>query len=153
MTDEERDRPEFQCPKKWFPKKDWQRTKKQKVFGLTASSGEQLAFLVPKPWDQHIWANLVTSKVLPFLKKIFPNRSSYQILLDGEHVLHTPAAKRAFAEAGITIFPGWPGYSPDLNPQENVWVANEEYVREQGHDEDTFEMFQAVLVNIAKRYL
>ena len=24
-------------------------------------------------------------------------------------------------EVGIRILPRWPGYSPDLNPQENVW--------------------------------
>ena len=36
----------FMRPKRRFPKKDWKKTKKQKVFGMTASNGKVLAFLV-----------------------------------------------------------------------------------------------------------
>ncbi len=34
----------FMRPKRRFPKKDWKKTKKQKVFGMTASNGKVLAF-------------------------------------------------------------------------------------------------------------
>ena len=40
MTDEERKKPEFQRPKKWFPKQEWKKTKKVKVL---------LAALPPPP--------------------------------------------------------------------------------------------------------
>ena len=152
MTEAERQQPEFQCPKRWFPKKDWQRTKKQKIFGLTTSTGKQLSFLIPKPWDTPAWAKLVKEKVAPFLKKAFPNRSSYQILLDGEKILHGRVAKDAFVEAGITIFPGWPGYSPDLNPQENVWAWTEEEVRDDEEDSDSFVQFQKRCLRAVRRY-
>ena len=69
MTKAERTKPEFQRPKKWFPKKDWKKTKKQKVFGLTTSKGQKLAFLVPKPWSTEAWAKEVKSRVVPFLKR------------------------------------------------------------------------------------
>ena len=49
----------FMRPKRRFPKKDWKKTKKQKVFGMTASNGKVLAFLVgvrigsSKEWGCH----------------------------------------------------------------------------------------------------
>ena len=92
-----------------------------KVFGFTASNGKKLNFVVPTPFTAEVWAPLVKSKLYPFLKKNFPNRRQFTILLDGEKVLHAPAAKRAMEEKGIRVFPHWPKYSPDVKPQENVW--------------------------------
>lgn len=152
MTDAERSQPEFQCPKRWFPKKDWQRTKKQNVFGITTSTGKQLSFLIPKPWNKEKWAELIRTKVAPFFKKVFPNRSTYTLLLDGEKILHAPVAKDAFLAAGVKIFPGWPGYSPDLNPQENVWAWAEEELRDDEDDKDTFEVFQTRVLKVVRKY-
>jgi hypothetical protein len=142
MTKAEKKKPEFQRPKRWFPKKDWKRTQKQKVFGLTTSNGRKLCFLVPKPWTSADWAKEVKSRVGPFLKRAFPNKRSYQILLDGEKLLHAPAAKAAMGEVGVTVLPKWPKYSPDLNPQENVWAWAEERLREKETDADSFKVFQ-----------
>ena len=47
------------------------------------------------------------------------------------------------SEAGITVLPGWPSYSPDLNPQENVWAWAENRLREIEVDTDSFAQFQA----------
>jgi hypothetical protein len=60
---------------------------------------------------------LVKTKVAPFLKAVFPNLREFQILLDGEKVMHGPAAKTAFREHKITVLPSWPKY---WNPQEHV---------------------------------
>ena len=46
------------------------------------------------------------------------------------------------AEAGITVLPGWPSYSPDLNPQENVWAWAETRLRDLEVDTDSFGHFQ-----------
>ena len=51
MLAEERHQPAFQRPKRWFKKGDWKKTKKQKVFGFTTSTGQKLSFLVPESWS------------------------------------------------------------------------------------------------------
>ena len=138
---EKRQRP-FVRPKKWFPKKDWKKVRKQKLFWFTTSNGKSLAFLVPKGYTAELWAEDVKKKVAPFLKKAFPTLSSFQILLDGEALLHSPVAKKAMKDNGISLLPGWPKYSPDLNPQENVWAWAEPYLRTFERNRDNFSTFQ-----------
>ena len=152
MTKSERKKPEFQRPKRWFPKKDWKQVRKQKVFGLTTSNGKKLCFLVPKPLTSKDWAIEVKNRVVPFLKRAFPNKRSFQILLDGEGLFYAPEAKKAMTDGRITVLPNWPKYSPDLNPQENVWAWAEERLREEEEDDDTFEDFQTRVVDACKAY-
>jgi len=120
MTKAEKKLPAFVRPKRWFPKKEYLKAKKQKVFGISTSSGKSLAFLVPKPWDSQQWAKEVKKRVVPFFKNAFPGKTSFTILLDGEKLLHAPVAKAAMTAGGIKTLQGWPKSSPDLNPQENV---------------------------------
>ena len=94
-----------------------------------------------------MWAKDVKTKVGPFLKKSFPSLKSYQIRLDGEKLLHAPAAKTAFRLMNITILPGWPKYSPDLNPQENVWAWTEPELRKREKATDTFRDFGTKVVS------
>ena len=152
MTAAERRKPEFQRPKRWFPKKDWKKTKKQKVFGITTSNGHKLCFLVPHPWTSDGWAKEIKNKVGPFLKKAFPNKRAYQILLDGEQLLHAPVAKAAMEGVGLAVLQSWPKYSPDLSPQENVWAWAEERLREKETDGDSFETFKKRVVVACRAY-
>ena len=155
MKQEERLKPAFVRPKKWFSQKEWKRVKKHKIFGLTATTGQSLVFPIPTPWDSSKWAALVRSKLGPFLKKTFPNRTSFQILLDGESLLHAPPAKAAMKEFNITLLPKWPPHSPELNPQENVWPWAEDELRRiekaEGEDE-TFETFQTHVLTAVRAY-
>ena len=121
MTDAERKQRKFQRPKRWFNKQEYKLVRKQWIFGLTTSNGKALNFLVSKPRTAEQWAGDVKRKVIPFLKKAFPERSSFRILLDGERLLNAPVAKTALASGGITTLPNWPAHSPQLNPQEHVW--------------------------------
>ena len=131
MRPSERMKPAFARPKRWFKKKDYKQTKQeQQVFGLTTSNGKSLCFLVPAPFSTKKWARLVKQRVIPFLKKTFPDRTDFMILLDGERLLHGPEAKAAMRDGGMSVLPNWPKYSPDLNPQENVWAWAETAVRE-----------------------
>jgi hypothetical protein len=152
MTKAEKKLPAFVRPKRWFPKSQYKFVKKQKVFGFTASSGKMLAFLVPSPWSTEKWARLVKTQLAPFLKAAFPNRREFQILLDGEKVLHGPAAKTAFREHKITVLPSWPKYSPDLNPQEHVWTIAEKALRLKEQDDYSFDEWKKRLVPAVKAY-
>ena len=95
--------------------------RKQKVFGITTSNGKSLCFFVPLPWNTEKWAALVTAKVVPFLKKSFPGRAEFKVLLDGEKVLHGLAAKMAMRAGGMSVLPNWVAHSPDMNPQERMF--------------------------------
>ena len=140
MNAKEKKLPAFQRPKKWFDGKSYKKVKKVKFFGLTTSTGKQLSFEVPMgkgEYDGNKFAAHVRKKIGPFLKKCFPNKTSFQLLLDGEKVQHTAEAKRAMREFGISTLKDWPGYSPELNPQEHVWSRAEPDLRllENGYDE------------------
>ena len=152
MTKAEKKLPVFQRPKRWFPKKEYNKTKKAKVFSLTTSNGKSIAFLVPTPWDASVWAGLVRTKVGPFLKKSFPGAASFQLLLDGEKLLHAPAAKNVYKDLNITTLPHWPKYSPDLNPQENVWSWAEKKLRELETSSVAFPAFQQLCLKATKEY-
>ena len=141
MTDEEKKKPAFLRPKRWFKKKDYKKAKHQKVFGLTTSTGKALSFLCPPEFTTEKFAIAVQSKIVPFMKKCFPTMRTRVILLDGEKLLHGPAAKAAFAKGNIKAFPRWPASSPDVNPQENVWPWAENRLRQLEDDDDTFEDF------------
>ena len=121
MTKAERKKAKFQRPKKWFAKKLYKLTRKQWVFGMTTSNGKSLQFLVHTPRTGEQWAKDIKAKVVPFLKKSFPGKTSFQILLDGETLLHKPVAKAALTLGGVKVLPGWPAHSAQLNPQEHVW--------------------------------
>ena len=121
MTKAERKLPKFQKPKKWFCKKDWKPVRKQWLFGMTTSNGKSLNFLVDRPRTGEQWAIDLRRKVIPFLKQSFPGKRKFQILLDGESLLVKPCAKAEMKKGGVSVLPGWPPYSGQLNPQENVW--------------------------------
>ena len=52
----------------------------------------------------------------------------------------------------MQALPGWPSYSPDLNPQENVWSWIEEALREKERATDSFAVFVQKLLAVARRY-
>jgi len=108
MNKKERYKKAFQRPKVWFPGDEYKLTKKQRLFGLTASNGKILAFLVPPKYTGELWAKDVEKKVAPFLRKAFPGKTSFRILLDGEPLLHKPVAKRAMRKHNIEVLAGWP---------------------------------------------
>lgn len=152
MTKAEKQLPAFVRPKRWFPKKQYKKVTKQKIFGLTASNGKSLYFFVPKNYTGELWAKDVKKHLGPFLKKSFPGLSSFQILLDGEKLLHSPVAKAALSAQGITCLPCWPKYSPDMNPQENVWGWSEPQLRKREAASDLFSDFQKKLKATVQSY-
>jgi hypothetical protein len=111
MNDKESHQPMFQRPKRWFKKEDWKKTKKMKIFGLTTSNGKQISFEVPYGKGQFSsakWAVFLKKRVGPFLKRAFPTKTTFNLLLDGEGLLHAPEATAAMTELGSTISPHGP---------------------------------------------
>ena len=120
MKKDEKYKAPFLRPKRWFARKDWSLTRPFRVLGFTTSNGK--CFACPAPdWTSEGFARLIRQKVGPFLRRAFPGREHFQVLLDSEGLMHAPPAKAALRDAGITVLPGWPRYSPELNPQENLW--------------------------------
>lgn len=152
MSKSEKKKPDFQRPKRWFPKKDWKKTKKQKVFSFTTSNGKQLVILLPSPFTSAAWATLIKSKVAPFFKRAFPNKRKFHVLMDSEPVLHGPETKAAYKKARITIEPAWPKYSPELNPQEHVWTRAEPELRRLEDGDETFEEWREMLADAINAY-
>ena len=120
---------------------------------MTTSNGKILAIKIPSPWDNVVWSRLVRSKVAPFLKRAFPHKRTFKLLLDSEPVFHAAEPKRIYREAGIVILPHWPKYSPELNPQENVWPQAEKRLRElEGDGGQTFERFGELAQQAVRQY-
>ena len=152
MNDKERHQLAFQRPKSWMKQKVYSATRKQKCFGLTTSNGKILAFNIPWKWTAERWRDRVHAKVAPFLKRAFPGRTSFTILLDGEKVFHAPVAKAAMAMHGIKALPGWPASSPEFNTQESVWPVAESNLRDLEKSSDTFEDFQVKVEKAVRSY-
>ena len=104
------------------------------------------------PWNSSKFASLVRQHVGPFFRRAFPDRNKIRILIDSERLLHTDEAKRALAEYGISPMQDWPKYSPDMNPQENVWSWAEKALRREEQKSDTFPTFCRRLLRVARRY-
>ena len=144
--------PAFAKPKRMLTKKERRKVLKGKVFGITLSDGQQLLCHVETPFTANSFAKLVRQRIRPFMQKAFTDRVHKRLLLDGEPLLHAPVAVEALAEFGISALPGWPGYSPDLNPQENVWPWLEKKVRKQECYTDTFGVFKSRLTRLSKLF-
>ena len=153
MNAAEKRKPEFAKPSlRTFTKNERKTVLKGKVFGLTVSTGAQLIAHVETPFTSKDFAKLVREKIGPFFTKEFPDKSSYQLLLDGEPLLHAPEAKEALREVGIRVLPSWPPYSPDLNPQENVWPWVDAELRRTECRKDSFGVFRGRITRALAKY-
>ena len=136
-----------------FGRQEYKRNvRKSKVLGFTTSTGKMLFVLCPQPWCAEAFARIVRRRVGPFFKAAYPEKRLIRVLLDSEPLLHAGPAKEALAEFGIEALPDWPKYSPDLNPQENVWGWVEEALRAEEERADSYADFCKKLFLVARRY-
>ena len=88
----------------------------------------------------------------PLLRSSFPDHEDITILIDSEKVMHTPETKAALKTFGISSLESWPKYSPDLNPQENLWALAEVQLRKSERAGDSFEVFKKRVLQACKSY-
>ena len=62
------------------------------------------------------------------------------------------AARRGAARRGLQVLPNRPTYSPDLNPQENVWGWVEDHLRKEEERSDSFDTCCRRMLVAARRY-
>ena len=82
---------------------------------------------------------------------VYPDHEEIQILIDGEKIMHTPEAKAALRDFGITTM-SWPKYSPDFDPQENLWARAEVDLRKAERMADTFDTFKRRVLAACESY-
>ena len=152
MKKSERLKPAFMRPKTMFKKSEYKTVMKGKVLGLTLSKGRQLLCHVSAKFTAVDFAKLVRQRIGPFFHDAFPDKASHRILLDGEPLVHAPEAREALREWGLKVLTPWPAYSPDLNPQENVWPWLGKALRKEEVSTDTFATFRARLTRLASQY-
>ena len=155
MKHSERSKAEFLKPKpnQMFSRKEYKASvRKGKVLGFTTSTGRKLFVLCPEPWCASAFAKIVRKRVGPFFRAAFPGKQHMRVLLDSEPLLHAAPAREAMAQFGIEVLPDWPKYSPDLNPQENVWGWVEQALRESEEKADSYARFRSKLLRVARRY-
>ena len=106
MNKAERAKPQFAKPRhKMFRKKDYKKTTKAKVFGITATTCRSMVCpspLYPKSKD---WIKIFCGQVAPSLQGEFPGRQRITVLLGGENVMHTAEAKAAMQRHGARLLP------------------------------------------------
>ena len=107
---------------------------------------------VQEPWNSERFVELVRDHVGPWLQRSFPDLNEMKILIDGEKAMHTPEANAALMKFGMSTLPSWPEYSPDLNPQENLWARAEVLLRQGERSGDSFETFKKRVLTACHAY-
>jgi hypothetical protein len=95
---------------------------------------------------------VVAVAVLSVVFVVFPDRSSYTLLLDGESIMHTAEAKASLKANHIRLLPSWPPHSPDLNPQEHVWGWAEDRLRKTEKQTYAVSTFKMRVHAVCKQY-
>lgn len=89
------------------------------VWSIMSAQGTGRLYIVEGSMNQHQYRKVLETRLLPQLKDWFPE-GDFVFMHDGAPCHKAKSITKFLAEKDVKTLP-WPGYSPDMNPIENLW--------------------------------
>ena len=90
------------------------------VWSCISSRGTGRLYIVQGTTKQHQYKRILHTRLIPQLRKWFPNGESVLFVQNGAQC-HTAKSKKTFLASENIPLLDWPGNSPDMNAIENLW--------------------------------
>ena len=90
------------------------------VWSVISGKGTGTLYIVNGMMNQHQYKDVLKTKLIPQVRKWFPNGENFTFMHDSAPC-HTAKSIKIFLEQKNIPVLSWPGNSPDMNPIENAW--------------------------------
>ena len=90
------------------------------VWSCISSRGAGQLYIVQGTMKQDQYKTVLQTTLIPQIREWFPNGEKIVFMQDGAPCHTAKSIKTFFANESIELL-DWPGNSPDMNPNENLW--------------------------------